>query len=127
MSGVHILSATVSEKAGRWFVSVQVEMDIPDPQPMEKPAAGVDLGINRMAQVSDGMYFENPHALKSALTKLKRLQRVVSPARRGVPTAGKLRDNWQKHMLVRRTSVKTLCIGLPACWRKPSRRLCWKT
>ncbi len=83
MSGIHILNATVSEKAGRWLVSLQVEMDMPDPQPMEKPAAGVDLGINRMAQVSDGMYFENPRALKTALTKLKRLQRVVSRREKG--------------------------------------------
>ncbi len=80
---VHILNATVSEKAGRWFVSVQVEMGIPDPEPIEKPVAGVDLGINRMAQVSDGTYFENPHALKNAQKKLKRLQRVVSRRKPG--------------------------------------------
>jgi len=83
VSGCHILSATVSEKAGRWFVSLQVEMDIPDPNHAGKPAAGVDLGINRMAQVSDGTRFENPRSLKSALTKLKRLQRVVSRRQKG--------------------------------------------
>ena len=58
-------------------------MEIPDPVVAEKPVAGVDLGINRMAQVSDGTYFENPRALKSALTKLKRLQRVVSRRQKG--------------------------------------------
>ena len=83
VEGVHLLSATVSERAGRWFVSLQVEMEIPDPEPAEKPVAGVDLGIHRMAQVSDGIYFENPRALKSALTKLKRLQRVVSRRQKG--------------------------------------------
>jgi hypothetical protein len=31
VEGVHILSATVSESAGRWFVSVQVEMSQPEP------------------------------------------------------------------------------------------------
>ena len=82
-NGIHILSATVSERAGRWFVSVQVEMEIPDPAPAVRPVAGVDLGINRMAQVSDGTYFENPRALKSALTKLKRLQRIVSRRQKG--------------------------------------------
>jgi len=83
VSGVHILNSTVSEKAGHWFVSLQVEMEIPDPVMDEKPVAGVDLGINRMAQVSDGMYFENPRALKQALTKLKRLQHVVSRRQKG--------------------------------------------
>jgi putative transposase len=80
---VHILSATVSEKAGRWFVSLQVEMELPDPAWEAKPVVGVDLGINRMAQVSDGSYFENPRALKRNLTKLKRLHRMVSRRRKG--------------------------------------------
>jgi len=83
VTGVHILSATVSERAGRWFVSVQVEMEIPDPEGEDKPVAGVDLGINRLAQVSDGTYFENPRALKKALKKLKRLQRKVSRRQKG--------------------------------------------
>ena len=83
VSGVHILNATVSEKAGRWFVALQVEMEISDPLPGGKPMVGVDLGINRMAQVSDGMYFENPRSLKHALTKLKRLQRAASRRRKG--------------------------------------------
>jgi putative transposase len=79
----HILSATVSEKAGRWFVSVQVEMEIPDPEAQEKPAAGVDLGIDRLAQVNDGTCFENPRAMKKSLARLKRLQRRVSRRKKG--------------------------------------------
>ena len=83
-SNIHILSATVSEKVGRWFVSLQVEMEIPDPVGVdEKPAVGVDLGVNRMAQVSDGTCFENPRALKRALTRLKRIQRMVSRRPKG--------------------------------------------
>lgn len=83
-NSVHILSATVSEKAGRWFVSLQVEMEFPDPIVVqEKPAAGLDFGIHRLAQVSDGMYFENPRALKRNLTRLKCLQRVVSRRQKG--------------------------------------------
>jgi putative transposase len=80
---VHILSATVREKAGRWFVSVQVRMEIPDPEPAEKPVAGVDLGIHRLAQVSDGTRFDNPRALKKSLARLKRLQRRVSRRKPG--------------------------------------------
>lgn len=81
---VHILSATVSEKAGRWFVSLQIEIEIPAPVIVDaKPTAGVDLGINCMAQASDGTCFENPRALKKHLTKLKRIQRVVSRRKKG--------------------------------------------
>jgi putative transposase len=81
--GVHILSATVSEKAEHWFVSLRVEMGRPDPIMEAKPVVGVDLGINRMAQLSDGSYFENPRALKRNLIKVKRLQRVLSRRNKG--------------------------------------------
>ena len=80
---IHILSATISEKAGRWYVSLQVQMEIPDQGQSNKPTAGVDLGIHRMAQVSDGTYFENPRSWKQSITKLKRLQRDVSRRQKG--------------------------------------------
>lgn len=83
LNGAHILNATVSERGGRWFVALQVEMEIPEPQTLDRPIAGIDLGISRMVQVSDGTCFENPRALKSALTKLKRLQRTVSRRQKG--------------------------------------------
>lgn len=78
ISGVKILSATVSEHAGRWFISVQVEMEMPDPLPSDKPMAGVDVGIKALATISDGAVIPNPHALKCNLRKVKRLQRTVS-------------------------------------------------
>ena len=65
----------MSERAGRWFVALQVEMEIPDPEPLGKGVAGVDLGVLRTASVSDGRCVENPRALKQGLTKLRRLQR----------------------------------------------------
>ena len=86
VSDVKILSATVSERAGRWFVSLQVETDV-QPQQYEKdelhPVVGVDLGIKTLAVCSDGMTFENPNALKSKLKKLKRLQQSVSRKKKG--------------------------------------------
>jgi len=72
-----ILSATVSEKAGRWFVSIQVKEEIDIPINTGE-VAGVDLGIKTLAYVSDGTTFENPGALKRYERKLKRAQRKVS-------------------------------------------------
>jgi len=83
MNDIHILSATIGEKAGRWYVSLKVKMETPDPEPSNIPIAGVDLGIHRMAQVSDGIYFENPHSLRQVLRKLKHLHRVVSRRQNG--------------------------------------------
>ena len=73
-----ILSASVSERAGRWFVSIQVEE--PDIQPISKNNnhVGVDLGIKTLATLSDGECFENPKALRTNLNKLQRLSRRLS-------------------------------------------------
>ncbi len=78
-----ILSATVSEQAGRWFVSIQVEEEQEKPAPTTTMAVGVDLGIKTLATCSDGMSFENPRALKHAQKRLKRLERQKSRRKKG--------------------------------------------
>jgi putative transposase len=101
MEDVHILSATVSERAGHWFVSVQVEKDEPEPPVTARPVAGVDLGVLVLATVSDGTRIENPHALKSDLNKIKRLQREVSRRKTGSANREKARQKLAKaHMRV---------------------------
>ena len=101
MEGVHILSATVSERAGRWFVSVQVEMNQPEPLETTRPVAGVDLGILALATVSDGTRIENPRALKKDLGKIKRIQREVSRRKKGSANREKARQKLAKaHMRV---------------------------
>jgi len=98
---VHILGVTVSERAGRWFVSVQVEMNQPEPLETDKPVAGVDLGIMALATVSDGTKIENPHALKNDLSKIRRLQRMVSRRQKGSANREKARQKLAKaHMRV---------------------------
>ncbi len=70
-----VLSATVSEQAGRWYVSVQVEEEQVLPECTATIAIGVDLGIKTLATLSDGTTFNNPRALKQAQKKLRRLER----------------------------------------------------
>lgn len=72
-----ILSASVSERAGRWFVSIQVEEEI-HPPTKTKNEVGVDLGIKTLATVSDGELFDNPKVLRSRLERLQRLSRRLS-------------------------------------------------
>jgi putative transposase len=78
----HILSATVSVKAGRWFVSLQVQEEITIVE-QTGPVAGVDVGLHRLATVSDGTVVENPKALRRFERKLKRVQRKLARKRRG--------------------------------------------
>ncbi|HJT58357.1 MAG TPA: RNA-guided endonuclease TnpB family protein [Ktedonobacteraceae bacterium] len=77
-TGAKVLSATVSEEAGRWFVSVQVEEEQDVPERTATTAIGVDLGIKTLATLSDGTTFENPRALKRAQKGLRRLERQKS-------------------------------------------------
>jgi putative transposase len=81
--GVKILKATVSERAGYWLVSLQVEEEQPEPQPAMGEPLGVDVGIKSLAVVSDGTTFDNPKTLHTHERKLKRLQRELARRTKG--------------------------------------------
>jgi len=78
-----ILSATVRRRANRWFVSVTVEEEIPDSQPIRGAPVGVDLGVKTLATLSDGTTFANPRAMGRRLRKLKQLHRSLSRKKKG--------------------------------------------
>lgn len=71
-------SATISEQAGRWYVSICVQAEQKEAEPATGPVIGVDLGIKALATCSDGTSHENPKALRKNLKKLKRLSRQHS-------------------------------------------------
>jgi putative transposase len=77
-----ILSATVSERAGRWYVSVLVEQEHRVPK-NRGLVVGVDLGVKSLATLSDGTVEPNPRHLRMCLGKLKRMQRMVSRKQKG--------------------------------------------
>ena len=77
-----ILGATISERAGWWWVSIQVEVHQTAPEHTGHPV-GVDVGIKDLAMDSDGQRYENQAPLRTQLRRVKRLQRVVSRRRKG--------------------------------------------
>jgi putative transposase len=79
---VQLVSATVTEQAGHWYVSLQVEEEQVVPE-NTGPVVGIDLGVKSLATLSDGEVIPNTHHLKRHLKKLKRLQRVVSRRKKG--------------------------------------------
>lgn len=81
-SGVRVLSTTVSEQAGHWYVSLQVEQEQDVPE-NTGPVVGVDLGVKTLATLSDGTLIPNPRHLKRCLKKLKRFQRAVTRKKKG--------------------------------------------
>ncbi len=78
-----ILSITVRRRANRWFVSVIVEENILDPQPVRGAPVGVDLGVKTLATLSDGTTFANPQAMGRRLRKLRQLHRSLSRKKKG--------------------------------------------
>lgn len=74
-----ILSATVSQNpAGQYFVSLCcTDVHIPA-LPKTGKACGIDLGIKKLAVLSDGTVFENNRYLSKSTKKLERLQRQLS-------------------------------------------------
>jgi putative transposase len=80
--GIRILSATVSEQAGHWYVSMLVEQDQVVPE-NTRPVVGVDLGIKHLATLSDGTVIPNPKPLKRRMRKIKRLHRAVTRKQKG--------------------------------------------
>lgn len=70
-------NATISCKAGRWFISYKVDVN---PEPVEHPhgCVGVDLGVKTLATLSNGKTFPAVKAYRKAKQKIARLQRSVS-------------------------------------------------
>lgn len=85
-----IMSARISKTASWWFVSIVIEMSVPEQANANpNPPVGIDVGINRLATLSDGKWFENQKPLKHALRKLRRLNRELARRAKGG-------QNWHK-------------------------------
>jgi putative transposase len=78
-----INTATVSERAGEWYISLQVEEDAPEVAPATGEPIGVDMGIKSLAVVSDGTTFDNPKTLTKHEKRLARLSRELSRRKKG--------------------------------------------
>jgi len=91
----HILSATCSQHAGKWFVSLSVEEEISKEKP-RLGVLGIDLGIKTLAVCSDGTKFENPKALRNKKAELKKLQKRLSRQKKGSKRRQKTKERIAK-------------------------------
>ena len=83
-----IKNVTVSQKCGRFFVSIQTECEYETPT-HQGGEIGIDMGIVRFATLSNGEYFEPVNAFKTHKGKLAKLQRRLK-------NKIKFSRNWQK-------------------------------
>ncbi len=69
----------ISQRAGKWYGSFQVETEIADPiENQEKVVVGFDVGVKTLATLSDGKKFDNPKAFYRLEKLLARAQRQVT-------------------------------------------------
>ncbi len=88
--GGKIMSATISYRAGWWFVSIAVEMEYEIPT-HSGGSVGIDLGIKALATLSSGEKFENQKHYRQNLGRIKGLSKGLSRKREGS-------QNWWKNV-----------------------------
>ncbi|MCX3463482.1 RNA-guided endonuclease InsQ/TnpB family protein [Escherichia coli] len=84
-----IKNATISQLAGQWYISFQVEIETAEPNHTSTTIVGLDAGVAKLATLSDGTVFEPVNSFQKNQKTLARLQRQLS---RKV----KFSNNWQK-------------------------------
>jgi putative transposase len=70
-------------KSGRYFASIQVEMNLPEPKPPKPESVGVDLGLKSFVVTSDNLSIPTQKYMLKAQKQLARLQRRVSRRQKG--------------------------------------------
>lgn len=84
-----IKNATISQLAGQWYISFQVEVKTAEPNHTSTTIVGLDAGVTKLATLSDGTVYQPVNSFKASQRKLATLQRQLS---RKV----KFSSNWQQ-------------------------------
>ena len=71
-----IQSARITRSGNWWFVSIAVAIER-EAWVHEAAAVGIDVGVNRLATLSDGSVLENQKPLKSLMRRVNRLNRSL--------------------------------------------------
>lgn len=70
-------NVTVSRQGEHWFVSIQVEIELPEPVHPSPAMVGVDMGVKRLFTLSTGDFAE-PIEVNGWQKKIKRLQKRLA-------------------------------------------------
>ena len=100
--GWKIKSGTVSIKAGRYYISVLVEIPDINIANNSNNGIGIDLGLKDLAVVSDGKIYKNINKsarVKKLEKKLRREQRCLSRKYENLKKGESTQKNIQKHKL----------------------------
>jgi putative transposase len=85
-----LLCCQFRRDAKGWFVTLQVRYTT-SPRPHQGPAIGVDLGIEKLAALSDGICLSNPRIGVKYERRLRRVQRILQRSQKGSTNRAKRR------------------------------------
>ena len=88
MQGV-VKNITISQKNGKWYASIQTEIEVETPLHESTTSVGVDVGIVKFATLSTGEVFAPVNGFKNNAQKLAKYQRAMSRKK-------KFSKNWHK-------------------------------
>lgn len=95
-----IKNTTISRVNGKWYLSVQVELEVNEPSHPSDSAVGIDVGVARFATLSDGEVVKPINSFRRLKGKLAKEQRRSSRKQ-------KFSNNWLKQKLkVQRVHAK---------------------
>jgi putative transposase len=84
-----VKNVTVSSSNGKWYISIQTEREIKAPAHPSTSMVGVDVGVAKLATLSDGAVYSPVSSYQKNQKRLARLQRQMS---RKI----KFSKNWKK-------------------------------
>ncbi len=84
-----VKNVTVSQRAGKWFVSIQSEQDVETPIHPSSSEVGIDMGVVRFATLSD-------ETVIAPLNSFKKHQRALRKAQQSLARKVKRSINWKK-------------------------------
>ena len=76
-----ITTVVVSNDGSRWYAAIGVDTKTVPPPKRQGEAVGIDMGVRTLATLSDGTVIENPRALASALSALRRVDKAIGRSR----------------------------------------------
>ena len=87
--GGDLRNVTIAKRGGHWYVSIQWQREVDNPEKSALPAVGIDRGITVFAALSDGTPIKPINAFKGIENKLAKRQRVLARKQ-------KFSANWKK-------------------------------
>lgn len=82
-------NATVTKQGNRWYISIQTEREVQEPVHSSTSSIGIDLGVKRLATLSDGTVIE-------PLNRYRHLEAKLSWEQRKLARKTRFSRNWHR-------------------------------